>query len=134
MIRPPTAGGPAQRNADSRNMAIRKAGAPHVPGAVTAAMRAAGGESGATKPRPGRDVLPPLSRTEPLAAQTRAGIPVQSKSRSVFQTACMMTASLRATATVVRRSPIRTTIARPQLRSVLSVTLRVRMAFAAWNR
>ena len=34
-------GRPAQCNAGSRNMAIRKAGAPHVPGAVTAAMRAA---------------------------------------------------------------------------------------------
>jgi hypothetical protein len=31
----------AQRDADSRNMAIRKAGAPDVPGAVTAVMRAA---------------------------------------------------------------------------------------------
>ena len=46
----------------------------------------------------------------------------------------MMTASLRATATVARRRPIRTTNECPQRRSVLSVTLRVRMAFAAWNR
>ena len=42
----------------------------------------------------------PSVRAELLAAQTRAGIPAQSKSRSFFQTACMMTASLRATATV----------------------------------
>jgi len=41
---------------------------------------------------------------------------------------------LRATATVLRRKPIRAANARPQLRSVLSVTLRVRVAFAAWNK
>ena len=106
----------------------------NVPGAVTARYAGRREESGATEPRPGRDILPPSAGRNCWRLRRGRATPAQSKSRSFFQTACMMTASLRATATVARRRPIRAASARPQLRSVLSVTLRVRMAFAAWNR
>ena len=132
-------------------MAIRKVGAPNVPGAVTAVIGPPRKKrSHRASSRQGHPPAPQLSGTgggsgvqaDPRLASHQAMpdgticLPrsSQSKSRSFFQTACMMTASLRATATVARRRPIRATNARPQRRSELSVTLRVRMAFAAWNR
>jgi hypothetical protein len=52
-------------NAGSRNMAIRKAGAPHVPGAVTAAMRAA-----AEKAEP-PSLVPAGTSSRPSAGRNR---------------------------------------------------------------
>jgi hypothetical protein len=64
-------------------------------------------------PRPGWDMLPPRSGGSLCAnsgvdhAHVATTASPQSKSRSSFRTRCMMTASLRATATLARRMPIR---------------------------
>ncbi len=71
-------------------------------------------------------------RARCLLRRAQAVTPAErSNSSPDFSMACMMTASLRATATAARLKPIRSRSLRPQSRSVLSAELRVRMTVAA---
>ena len=92
-------------------------------------------------PRPGWDMLPPGSGGT-LSAHgwaeygyaAAAGASPQSKSQSSFQTRCMTTASLRATATLARRMPIRFATARPHVFSLHDRGWRLSRTLAASNR
>src|SRR5271165_3699404 len=124
------------RSVGSRNMASGRT-APRCPerghpeGAATKEARLPGLVPAGTCSRLGQADL--VSRTIELDHSATATSP-QSKSQSSFQTRCMTTASLRATATLARRMPIRLASAKPHVFSLHDRGWRLSKTFAASNK
>src|SRR4051812_24254553 len=133
-----------------RNMASGRGRRPDVPNAVIARARRNGG-GGIVEPRPGRDGLPLTDRRgrdrrapsrqgrasadgpEGSGAQ-RAGLASQRNSVLSRHMRCRTTASLRATATLALRAPIRWARACPQVFSQEGLVIRLSTTLAASNR
>ena len=91
---------------------------------------------GVARPRPGWDASPPIGGTRKLLSGCHAvaGISSQRYSLWSLHTRCMTTASLRATATLARRIPIRLASASPQVFKVEGRRCRDSSTVAASNK